>query len=176
MISTVFPCWTGFRGTAELFFSRDWSPQSISPQQDHTCNLVTREHASTKQHFFPKYMGPASPAWEVPGLFKPRILCLPHRFPAAKNKASIFPELEVTATVQNHAQLPLSALTSLLLSSRERNIIISIFLNMQRHVKKKFSFLSLFLQFQLTAKYTPRSIQRKSIKLPHWLWTKKSNC
>lgn len=78
----LFLSWTGHRGRAELFFSRDRSPQSISPQQDHTCSWVPRAPAGIKQNFLPKYMGPA---WEIPGLFKP-ILCLHHCFPAAKNK------------------------------------------------------------------------------------------
>lgn len=97
MFSTIFPCWTGHRGRAEEFFSRDWRDKArnkISPL------WVAREPASTKQNFFPKYMGPVWPAWEV----------------------------------------PLSALTSLLLSRRKRNIIVNIFLIM--HLKKNLTLCS----------------------------------
>lgn len=147
---------------------RKLSPPAISPQLDRTHRWVATAW-TYKSQAAPVCVGPV---WlprsyqDSPGSMH----SLPHCFPAAKNKASSCPEPEVTATMQSCAQLPLSALTSLLLSRRVRNIIANIFLNIQRHLKKK-SLFSLFLQFHLAAKYIPRSIGWNCIKLHHQLWT-----
>lgn len=152
--STIFPCWTGHRGRAELFSSRDWSPQSLSPQQHHTCSWVAREPASTKQNFFPKCLGPVWPAWEVPGLFKPNTLSA---LITASQQLKIKKQLSWVRCQSHHPKLHPATSScpykSVIIKQKEK--YYCKYLSGYAEASKKIFSHSLFLRFQDTAKYTP---------------------